>query len=69
MARMRSKRHRQEREERVFKERRKTDQGIFDTKTMVSLSKFYNKGIITTLKSPIARGKEADIYLAEAGNA
>jgi RIO kinase 1 len=68
MARMRSKRHRQEREERVFKEQRKVDQGIFDTRTMISLSKFYNKGIITALKSPIARGKEADIYLAEAGD-
>lgn len=69
MARMRSKRHRQEREERVLKERRKTDQGIFDTKTMVYLSKFFNKRVITTLGTPIARGKEADIYLAEAGEA
>ncbi len=69
MARMRSKRHRQEREERVLKERRKTDQGIFDTKTMIYLSKFFNKRIIARLGTPIARGKEADIYLAEAGEA
>ncbi len=67
MARMRSKRHRQEREERQFKERRKTDQGIFDTRTMVYLGKFFNKRIITKLGTPIARGKEADIYLADAG--
>ena len=52
-----------------MKERRKTDQGIFDSKTMVSLSKFFNKRIITKLDSPIARGKEADIYLADAGGA
>ncbi len=69
MARMRSKRHRQEREEFMLKERRKVDQGIFDTRTMTYLSKFYNKRIITALKSPIARGKEADLYLAEAGDA
>ncbi|HUC38712.1 MAG TPA: RIO1 family regulatory kinase/ATPase [Candidatus Acidoferrum sp.] len=69
MARMRSKRHRLEREDIVLKERRKTDQGIFDTGTMVYLSKFFNKRIITSLKTPIARGKEADIYLADAGDA
>ncbi len=69
MARMRSKRHRQEREERVLKERRKTDQGIFDSGTMVRLSKFFNKRIIKGMGMPIARGKEADIYLAEAGDA
>ncbi len=69
MARMRSKRHRLEREEIVLKERRKVDQGIFDSKTMVYLSKFYNKGVISSLRTPLARGKEADIYLADAGEA
>lgn len=34
---------------------------------MVYLSKFFNKGVISALRMPIARGKEADIYLAEPG--
>ncbi len=67
MARSRSKRHAHPREKYMLKEQRKTDQGIFDEKTMIRLSKFFNKGIISALKSPIARGKEADIYLAEPG--
>ncbi len=69
MARSRSKRHAHPRERFMLKEQRKVDQGIFDEKTMICLSKFFNKGIISALKSPIARGKEADIYLAEPGSA
>ncbi len=67
MARMRSKRHRQEREEYMLKEQKKVDQGIFDTQTMVYLSKFFNKGIVSKLEFIIARGKEADLYLADSG--
>ena len=69
MARSRSKRHAHPRERYMLREQRKTDQGIFDEKTMIRLGKFFNKGIISALKSPIARGKEADIYIAEPGQA
>lgn len=67
MARRRTKRHRQEREEYMFKEQKKVDQGIFDTQTMIYLSKFFNKGVVSRLGFIIARGKEADLYLAEGG--
>ncbi len=49
------------------KERDKVDTGIFDTKTMKLLSKFYNKGIIEKLEFIIARGKESDVYIASPG--
>ena len=67
MARARSKRHRQEREEYMLKEQKKVDQGIFDTATMVYLGKFFNKGIVSGLGFIMARGKEADVYLAKGG--
>jgi RIO kinase 1 len=62
------KRKKQEREEYAFKEHNKIDEGIFDDRTMMYLSKFYDKGIISRLGFITARGKEADLYLAEPGN-
>ncbi len=50
-------------------EQNKIDSGIFDTKTMMLLSKFYNKGIIDKLNFMIAKGKEADVYVAQPGKA
>jgi RIO kinase 1 len=67
MARRVSKRKRVSREFRTLKEQTKVDTGIFDTKTMLYLSKFFNKRLIENLKYPIARGKEADVYIADAG--
>jgi len=61
------KRKKQEREEYAFKEHNKVDEGIFDDRTMMYLSKFYDKGIIDRLGFITARGKEADLYLAEPG--
>jgi RIO kinase 1 len=52
---------------RILKEKEKIDTGIFDKKTMQALSKFFNKGIISKVDYIIARGKEADIYLATPG--
>ncbi len=69
MARRLSKRKQKRREEYVLKEQNKVDEGIFDTKTMIFLSKFINKGIIAKLNYPIARGKEADVYVADPGAA
>ncbi len=50
-----------------LREKDKVDEGIFDEKTMIHLSKFYNKGVIGKLNFITARGKEADVYVAEAG--
>ena len=51
----------------MLKEQNKVDTGIFDEKTMIYLGKFFNKGIISRLGFITARGKEADLYLAEPG--
>ncbi len=67
MARRVSRRKEPLREKHMLKEQTKVDAGIFDEKTMISLSKFFNLGIIERLGSPIARGKEADLYLADPG--
>jgi RIO kinase 1 len=51
-----------------LKERAKIDSGIFDEKTMINLGRFFNRGVIEKLEFNIARGKEADLYIATAGN-
>jgi RIO kinase 1 len=67
MARRVSRRKEPSRDRYTLKEQNKIDSGIFDTKTMILLSKFYNKGIIDKLNFIIARGKEADVYVAQPG--
>lgn len=67
MARMRSKRHRQEREEYMLKEELKIEEGIFDNRTMLRLGKLFTKGVISGLGFLISTGKEADVYMADAG--
>lgn len=56
------------REDFMLKEQKKVDEG-FDTKTMIYLGKFFNKGIISRLEFRTATGKESDIYIATAGPA
>jgi RIO kinase 1 len=68
MARRLGRRKRPTREKHMLKEQNKIEEGIFDNKTMMLLSKFFNKGIIERLIHIIARGKEADLYIATAGN-
>ena len=68
MARRVSRRKEPSRDLYTLKEQNKIDTGIFDTKTMIYLSKFYNKHVIDKLDFIIARGKEADVYIAEPGN-
>jgi RIO kinase 1 len=68
MARRVSRRKEPSREFHTIKEQNKIDSGIFDDKTMILLSKFYNKKVIEKLKYIIARGKEADVYIADAGD-
>ena len=54
------------REDYMLKEEQ-VDSGSFNEKTMIYLSKFYNQGIIEKLGFTTARGKEADVYVANAG--
>ncbi len=69
MSQRRSKRKRPGREEHMLSEQVKVESGgVFDNKTMLFLSKFFNKGIVEKLGFPIARGKEADLYIADAGS-
>ncbi|MGD0729597.1 MAG: RIO1 family regulatory kinase/ATPase [Candidatus Micrarchaeaceae archaeon] len=67
MARRLGRRKRPLREKHMLVEQNKIDSGIFDDKTMIYLSKLYNKGVISKLNFITARGKEADVYIAEAG--
>ena len=67
MARRVSRRKEPNRDFHTVKEQNKIDSSIFDTKTMVALSKFYNKGVIEKLNFITARGKEADVYIAQPG--
>lgn len=68
MARRLSRRKRPLRSDFMLKEHKEVE-GMLDKGTMIYLSKFYNKGIIDRLGFIIARGKEADVYVAAAGNA
>ena len=67
MARRVSRRKEPDRDFYPLHEQNKIDSGIFDTKTMVFLSKFYNKGVIGKLNFMIAKGKEANVYVAQPG--
>ncbi|MDE1856563.1 MAG: serine protein kinase RIO [Candidatus Micrarchaeota archaeon] len=69
MARMLSKKKRPSREEHPIAEQRVIEAGVFSRKTMIYLSKVFNKGIVARLEHPVARGKEADVYVAMAGDA
>jgi RIO kinase 1 len=68
MARRLGRKKRPLREEYALREGIKIDSGIFNDQTMVYLGKFYNKGIIGRLGFIIARGKEAEVYVAESGD-
>ncbi len=67
MARKRSREKEPSREDYMLREQLKIEEGVFDTRTMLRLGKFFAKGIIASMQFIIARGKEADVYLADAG--
>ncbi len=67
MAQRRSKKKRPSREKHMLREQLKIEQGVFDKRTMMNLRPFFTHGIISKLYFLTARGKEADIYIAEAG--
>lgn len=66
MARKLSTRKRPSREVHMQKEQKKVED-IFDKTTLIYLSSFFNKGVISKLEFKIATGKEADVYIADAG--
>ncbi len=68
MARRLTRRKMPEKDDFQVKERLKVEFNL-NERTMLYLSKFFNKGIISRLDSIIARGKEADLYLADPGAA
>ncbi|MGC8647449.1 MAG: serine protein kinase RIO [Candidatus Micrarchaeia archaeon] len=68
MVRRVSKRKMPEREEYQLKELEKIEGGVFSKTTMIYLSKLFNAKIVKKIEFPIARGKEADIYLADSNN-
>src|SRR5271157_787241 len=64
---IRSKKKQPSKEEHLLKEQLKIEEGIFDSRTMFRLGKLFSKGIVTRMLFIMARGKEADVYLADAG--
>ncbi len=67
MARRRSREKEPSREDYQLKEQLKIEEGVFDTRTVLRIGKLFNKGVIASMEFIIARGKEADVYLANAG--
>ena len=43
------------------------EEGVFDRKTMMNIEKVFTHGIVSRMIHIISKGKEADVYLAEAG--
>lgn len=69
MARKLSKRKQSDKWEYPLKEKDKLESSVFDKKTLITLSKFFNHRIISELLHIISTGKEADVYLAKSGSA
>lgn len=67
MARRVSKRKMPDRDDFRIKERWKIEEGVFDRKTMMNIEKVFTHGIASRMLHIISKGKEADVYLAEAG--
>lgn len=63
-----SKKKQPSKEKHLLKEELKIENGVFDSRTMFMVGKLFTKGVITKLLFIIARGKEADVYLADAGS-
>ena len=65
----RSRKKRSSREDYPVGEQIKIEEGVFENKMMVKLGRLFSKRIISTLEFITARGKEADVYIANAGEA
>ena len=67
MARKLSTRKRPDRDVHMIKEQLKIEEGVFDTRTMMCLWRMFNHNIVTRLDFVLKTGKEADVYIADAG--
>lgn len=67
MARRVSRRKEPSREKHMIKEQLKIEEGIFDDRTIQVIGKLFTHGIISKLDFLTAKGKEADVYLADPG--
>ena len=67
MSRKLSTRKRPDRDDYMLKEQLKIEEGIFDGRTIMMIGKLFTRNIISRLNYIIARGKEADVYMAEPG--
>ena len=67
MARKRSREKESSKEDYLLREQLKIEEGIFENRTMLRIGKLFNKGVLAGMEFIIARGKEADVYLADAG--
>ena len=68
MSRKVSTRKRPERDEHMIKEQLKIEEGVFDNRTMMALWRMFNHNIVSKLDHIIAKGKEAEVYLADSGS-
>lgn len=68
MARRVSKRKRSSREDYMLSEQLKIEEGVFDTRTMLRLRRLFSQNIVSQLEFIIAKGKEADVYIASGGS-
>ena len=64
MARRVGKRKRPSKDKHVLSERWEMEDAVFDKYVLLTLSKFFSKGLIMSLDFPISRGKEANVYRA-----
>ncbi|MGI0141868.1 MAG: serine protein kinase RIO [Candidatus Micrarchaeales archaeon] len=67
MAQRVSKKKRPSREKHMMKEQLVIEEGVFDNRTMMRIEKLFTHKIISKLLFIIAKGKEGDVYLADAG--
>jgi RIO kinase 1 len=68
MSRMVSKRKRSSREDYPLSEQLKIEEGVFERRTMLHIKKLFTRNIISKLEFIIAKGKEADVYIADHGS-
>ncbi|MDE1851077.1 MAG: serine protein kinase RIO [Candidatus Micrarchaeota archaeon] len=67
MARRVSRRKEPSREKHMIKEQLKIEEGVFENRTMMNLSRVFTHNIASRLLFLTAKGKEADVYIAESG--
>lgn len=67
MAMRRSRKKEPSKEKHQLKEKLPIPEGVLDENTLIRIGKLFSHGIVESMHFKIARGKEADVYLANAG--